>query len=96
METLYGTTQEEEDWRNRRTEVIAAFAVARHYREAEKLSPGMTILERTERGTVKTRAIVLKKYPCLTDRGNVHVDVSVNGKTHTWCYLGAAQVEYDA
>lgn len=67
--------------------------------DAEKLRAGTTIIERTERGRIHTRAKVVETGRCATDAGNMHAVVSVerNGKreagTHVWCYLRAGKVE---
>lgn len=61
---------------------------------ADKLTPGNTILERTERGTIRVRAKVQETSRC-SDKGNVHVRVqllSVRGEK-TWCYFGNTPVE---
>jgi hypothetical protein len=64
----------------------------RLYIAAQSLTPGSVIIERTDRGNIRTRATVQGTMPC-GDAANVHATVSVNGKIYTWCYFGAANVE---
>lgn len=51
---------------------------------------GHTIIERTERGSVKSRKQIVSVVPCLTDPGNIHL-VEQSGKIN--CYYKLAQVE---
>lgn len=59
--------------------------------DAEYVRPGTdTLIERTERGTVKERFVIVDKQPCPTDPGNVHL-IEKGGRT--MCYLRAFKVE---
>jgi hypothetical protein len=84
-----------EQWAARQSMIAEAIAARRTYVNAGDLTPGLFIQERTERGTIKTYAAVVAVTNCLTDPGNVHVHVSVNGRQNEWCYMRLAKVEVE-
>lgn len=75
--------------------VIEAIEDRRTTLTAEQLVRGHTVLERTDRGTIKTRAAVTQTVNCPTDPGCIHAHVVVMGKLHTWCYFRSASVEVE-
>ena len=61
-----------------------------HFKACE-VRPGVdTIIERTERGTIDTRYVIVASGPCLDDAGNIHL-TEKGGKT--MCYFREAKVE---